>query len=687
MRCNACGSTIEVISTQTRSADEGATYIRTCPKCPLNASAFLSRKIEPHVYIPRIQHKKKELPVLETDGYYDIFSVCIKVSQTKALHMATGMCYNATGEDGSIFRCYTSGPYTGLCIREVSQDPIAPLTSLVHYRAAKHSNFSLDTYRGISYAVFSDYTEMIVGQDKYAFCDIEDVSMDQICDAVDTLYLAGYGPTSLNDFMSRSILGTMSNLTARGYDRSGDLPSGCRISVKPDGERVWMLRSGIVWTVSRRLVGHQIMSWCTDRSVGSGFIHSIGPCVDLELMHGHNPILIDILTNESNVMSTQQRTLLWIESKITELCDIFPYLKIVQTREWFDTIQEAEVYRLQCKYPTDGIVAIQKDGTDMFKIKSVKSMELRVDGNTLVSDEGTELIEMDSKHGYSDGSIVEVRFDSKNDNLCLLEHFLRTDKTSANKMTAVRMILQSLLSSDSPNVLRNQLWRWSNMLRTMLYNRASRMCKDKRIIMDIGTGEGQSIESFVKGKSYILVEPDYDRCVSLAKRIGIRRQDIKNDPRSLIPAMSRLIHGSIKYIILNCKLSQILDDPVVCNNITNIVGCCVSSFSAQFVIDLIPSLREMCNIPFIGSCYMYDDIGIGESIIDSSGISMTKVSDTEATVKWGKDKVYTEPALSTDNISTDIIVNESTTEVPYTPVYEDDPGINATRHVKILICS
>jgi hypothetical protein len=687
MKCRSCGSEIEVISAQTRSADEGATYIRTCPKCPLDASTFLSARTEPHVYIPRFRKESRQLPVIESDDYVDTFKICVKTSQVQLHRMYDGMCYNAIGEHGSIFKCYTSGPYKDLCIKEVSRESVAPLVSLVHYRTVRSHNTSPIVYSGMKYAVFSDYTEVAMGQDSYAFCDIENMSMDSICDGIDTLYLSGYAPKSLSDFTSRTTLGAMSNLTARGYDRSGDLPEGCRMSVKPDGERMWLSRSGVVWTLSRRLIGHEIVSWTTDRSIDPDLIHSSGPCIDIEVMHAHRSIVIDILVDETGTLSEQQRSLLWIESKILDLQQRFDYLATVETREWFDTIREAEAYRQKCTYPTDGIVAIQRDTTDMFKIKSVKSMELRVDGDVLLTDDGIELARLSHDHEYSDGSIVEVRFNSNDGKLCLLEHFLRTDKASANKMSAIQMILQSLSSSDSPNVLRNQLWRWSNMLRTMLYNRAIRMCKDKHIIMDIGTGEGQSVESFVKGKTYILVEPDKERCVMLARRIGVRKQDIRNDPRSLIPAMTRLVHGSLKYIILNCTLHEIMSDPTVCKNITNMVGCCVSSFSAQFVADLVPSLRELYGIPFIGSCYMYDGIGIGESIIESSGISMTRTSLTEATVKWGKDKVYTEPALSLQDISTDILVENSTSEVPYTPIGTNDPGINATKHAKILICS
>jgi hypothetical protein len=687
MKCKACGSTIEVISAQTRSADEGATFIRTCPSCPLDVSAFLSSRIEPHIYIPRSRPGTYILPHVETDAYTDVFKLCVRSSNPRDIAMERAMCYNAVGEQGSVFKCYVSGPYQGLCLREVSRETVAPLVSLVRYRMARFSPNHKDVYLGMTYAIFSNHTEFIIGQDRYAFYDLEDTSVDAICDGIDTLYLAGHAPKYLAEFVSRVTLGAMSNLTARGYDRSGDLPEGCKMSVKPDGERLWLMRSGVVWTMSRRLLGHEIILWITDRCIDRASPYSLGPCVDIEFMYMHSPILIDILLDESGTLSQQQRTLDWIQMKLIELQKLFSYLDIIQVREWFDNIHDAELYRLTCRYPTDGVVAIQRDNTDMFKIKSIKSVELRVDGNTLVSDEGIPLIELDGHHGYTNNSIVEVRLNSKDSKLHLLEHFLRTDKVSANKMNAIEMILQSLSSADSPNILRNQLWRWSNMLRTVLYNRASRMSVEKRIIMDVGTGEGQSVESFIKGKSYILVEPDYNKCVLLARRINVRVQDIKKDARSLIPVMTRLIHGSMKYIILNCKLEDILDDVVVCSNITNLVGCCVSSFSAQFVVDLVPLLRERCGIPFIGSCYMYDNLEIGESIIDSSGISMTRTSDKEAMVRWGKDKIYTEPALTLEDISTDILVQSSVNEVPYNPVRTDDPGIVATEHVKILICS
>ncbi|HAA5926486.1 TPA_asm: hypothetical protein GFY42_15345, partial [Listeria monocytogenes] len=79
-------------------------------------------------------------------------------------------------------------------------------------------------------------------------------------------------------------------------------------------------------------------------------------------------------------------------------------------------------------------------------------------------------------------------------------------------------------------------------------------------------------------------------------------------------------------------------------NIKDVIRCAVACFSAQFVLDDIGKLTSL-GIPFLGSYYSYDTIAVGDSIINYGSIKMTRISEDEATVKWGKDKAYKEPAI------------------------------------------
>lgn len=691
MYCNACGAAIEVLTAQTRAADEAQTTIYTCPKCPLDASKFFAGRQAPHVHVPKSKVARREIPDVRRYNHSDYFRLRILLRRSvKEVPdgMSTALCFNVIGEKGDVFRHYISGPYSGMSIKEASHIQVGPGASLVSYRATRPRVGLRDTYIGMHYKVLNGCVQTYDGRNVYASTNLADDSNASVCSSLESMYIMGYEPDTLNGFISPSVLGAMSNLTARGYDKSERLPDGYMYSTKPDGERIWLTRIGLVWMFTRRLMGHKVICWMIDKSVPLHLRQGSGPCIDLEFMYIHPPILIDILMNETGSVSTQQRTMDWVETEMRRLQGMFEYLPIVYIRDFFGTLSDAEQYRKRCSYPTDGLVAIHKSGVDMFKIKAVKSIELSLsDNGDLSTDDGVALMRMEKPLPYKPGSIVEVKFEVTGTSVDIHTHFLRTDKQTPNKSTAADLILQSAAPTSSSNVLRNQLWRWSNSVRTMLYRRADRICRDKNIIIDVGTGGGQSVESFVAGKSYILVEPDRDSCISLARRLGIRREDIKEDPRSIIPVISRLIRGSLKYHIVNTTLDTFLSDHVVVSNIRGIVGCCVSSFSAQFVVSSISVLYGLCNIPFIGSCYVYDGIPVGGSIIDSAGISMTRTSENKGTVKWGKDKSYTEPVVFSTSLPLDVVVMNAAEEIPYESPERSDPGYKASSHVKILICS
>lgn len=47
--------------------------------------------------------------------------------------------------------------------------------------------------------------------------------------------------------MSKILLGSMSNMNARAYDAYDANDNEHLFSTKPDGERMWLVRSGSVW--------------------------------------------------------------------------------------------------------------------------------------------------------------------------------------------------------------------------------------------------------------------------------------------------------------------------------------------------------------------------------------------------------------------------------------------------------
>jgi hypothetical protein len=698
MKCLACNSEIEVITGQLRSADEARTFIYTCPKCPLDASRFTSAIEKPHIHVPRLQTVKKQIPLLRNSSYHTTYVLSMQIKQAKKdMKFEQILFYNATGEKLNTFKCHISGPFVGSAMREMSKTYIAPYTHLVSYNTTKCPKSRSTTHVLGEYSIQDSMIYTRTSQDLFINIILVDNSMDTICDNLRDIYLLGYQPISLNNIISTAKLGAMSNLTARAYDQSSADPLEYDFSTKPDGDRVWMTKVGVVWIRTGRLTGHSLKSWTIDNTIPKEYISTVGPCIDLELMHtglsgnyykyksSGRPILIDVLMNENGKISDQQRNIPWIYAELDRLSNIFPCLQNVYKRQFRHSLQESIADRKICGYPTDGIVAIHKNGTDMLKIKTIKSAELKMEEDgSLSTEDGTKLFKINPVSTYSPGSIIEVKFSISNNALIIDSHFLRTDKTTANKLEVVHAILSSAVSKISPNLLRNELWRWSNNVRKHIYKTAGRMSQDKQIILDIGTGDGQGTDTLLADKSYVFIEPDENRCINLARRLRINKNEIKTEPRSIIPRIPRMKKGTLKYHILNITLQEFLADETVRDNISDLIGCCISSFSAQYVIDCMPILYSI-KIPFIGSCYMYDGIEVGGSIINSSGLSMTRISQDKAVVVWGKDKEYYEPALESSDLPTNTSVLDSTTSVEYSSRDTNDPGYIATQHMKILI--
>lgn len=69
------------------------------------------------------------------------------------------------------------------------------------------------------------------------------------------------------------------------------------------------------------------------------------------------------------------------------------------------------------------------------------------------------------------------------------------------------------------------------------------------------------------------------------------------------------------------------------------IRCCVACFSAHFVVEELNILASRDRL-IVGCCYLYDDVQVGDSIIDVDGISMKRVEENKAAIKWGIDSIY-----------------------------------------------
>lgn len=688
MRCISCNSILQRIEYQARSADEAHKVIHRCPKCPLDITKFSNELSKSHIHLGKTIRKRNVLPEVDSTAHSCMVIVCVTTKNrfiSHDVHSVKAICSNFIDLSHRVFKGYVSGPWKGRMISIVSEIPLGANISMQTVQVLDRVPGSYPKYCDFEYIELgSDFA--ILKKDSVTLCKMfttEDTT--NISDWITSVYLMGTQPISLANHINNIKLGAISNITARAYDASSVTNDSYLFSTKPDGERLWMTRLGMVWVFSRRLMDHTIQGWIIDDFCHMQSKHMIGPILDVEILWGHKAILIDVLMDEHGIISSHDRTLDWINEKFEFLKTQFSALDSIEARPFYSSIASADTYRKSVDYPTDGLVAVSKTGTDMLKLKPIKSIELEfIQGGYFVTREGTKLFQTLETDVYQIGSIVEIRISLEAGQPLIHKNFVRPDKKVANSDSVIDSILRSCEESTSKNVIRTTIWRWSNSLRLKLYERASILMKDKHIILDIGSGSGQSTEAFSKipNASFILVEPDPHKCKLLAKRLGVR--NIDKDPRSFIPLIPQLKRGNKTYHIINTTLQEILADSVATMNMIGIVGCMISSFSIHFIHDCLEKIIES-KVPFIGSYYSYDDIPIGKCIIDDSDLVMKRVSKDTATVQWGRDEIYNEPVLEMINLPFGIDVLDGSNMISIPVSNKTDPIYCACSHVKILI--
>lgn len=688
MKCKGCSSELQKIEYQSRSADEAHSSTYRCPHCPLNIDKFYNVSRLPHLYLLRSTRTYKTTPFIDSTELYTSKILCVKSKYTSRFReneIYDAKACNYIDLNSVLFKSYSTGPWSYKARSVQTTEYIglnAKIESILCIDNAPNQGVQ---YIDFQYIVIQGYTGILDGEYITVVHEIKDESDTSVLNHLFELYLMGFLPTNLPSYINRISLGSMSNMTARAYDAVSAEDYRHDFSTKPDGERMWLVRAGSTWLYCRRLLDFEIVAWYIDDSLSYMQKNTIAPVLDLEVMVDFPCILIDILSNVNGQLSPYDRNTKWITLKMHTLKQQFSYLKLIHMREFFETAQDAVDYAKTVPYPTDGLVAISQDGTDMKKLKPFRSVELQLnEDGTLSTREGNKIFKILENLQYPVGSIIEVRFSVDNGCIKIHESFQRFDKKSPNTNSALDSIIESSIQTNAQSMVRTLLWRWSNKLRFYIYRRANSVNTAKNIILDIGSGSGQSTEAFDKipDCSFILVEPDEGKCKQLSRRLGVRQ--IHKDPRSIITAIPALKQGNRKYHVLNTNLELILLDKAVVTNIKGVLRCSIASFSSHFIANSIDNLISL-GIPFIGCYYSYNGLTVGDSIIDTAGITMRKVSDERATVKWGTDNVYDEP--TSDPATESLRVNSlNAIEIVPAPISDKyDPVYIACSYVKVLI--
>ncbi|RKF80053.1 hypothetical protein GcC1_040036 [Golovinomyces cichoracearum] len=243
----------------------------------------------------------------------------------------------------------------------------------------------------------------------YKMVEVEEYNFLQQASILHEAYTNLITLESLSNYVSQTLLGSMSSLGSRGYDLDGVEDSQYSFAVKADGERLWLALVGYVWLYSRRFLGHRIVGWGIDEEMLRVHNTSYGPVLDIEIFIGHKPIIIDILMMPDSSLTLKERNIEWVHNEFHDMASRIQYLNSVQTRKLYNSYSEALDACSEVQYSTDGVVALHRDGIDIVKLKTIKSMELEATPNgDMVSSEGIKILNVSHKHQCESGFIYEI---------------------------------------------------------------------------------------------------------------------------------------------------------------------------------------------------------------------------------------------------------------------------------------
>ncbi|KAI1007507.1 hypothetical protein K3495_g717 [Podosphaera aphanis] len=470
-------------------------------------------------------------------------------------------------------------------------------------------------------------------------------------------------------FLSREYMGHINNLSPRAWDSRRIQKEGSVYTPKIDGERVYVLYySGIMHVFSRQKDGCHVGMRVLSKRSGSVAV----VVVDAENTVTNGIYVIDMLTDSDGNLAPRSRDYRWalkeharLEAKIRHSFTIM--------RPYLTTLSEAEALSQKWECPTDGVIALWPGTTTSRKMKEEKSIELKVDDTLQLVTSNEERVFSSFKlpPGVSVGSIVEARLRLVSGEACRVSTaFVRQDKSSANSSAAVLSILSSFDTvTRDEEAQRREVLMWCDSLRRSLFERALTCRGTRKIVLDIGTGTGQCIDTFRPdiGVSYILLEPDASRCRMISSRTGCKC--IITEADEVLSIVKPLKSGAVTYSVVNLSLRQLLQSEAVMNLLKEEVAFCCAFFSAQHVTTELYDICGRWGLPLTGCMYPYDSVGVGEYLVNSLGVKMRRTTPCTCSVSWGRDEVYTEPYTVLQDYRTFCSVSWGRDEVytePYT---------------------
>lgn len=703
-KCDVCKGYITVEYRQRRSADEPPDRVETCYNCPLLTDRLdLPSLDEVPEYAGNENkgHKRSSTIISQAEVSYvtgtrQIVSFrgrtarsCAKALSIKGLDRQALVAITVPVRRGSgmtqvEFVQNSNGSFDGLSVR--STDTVAPSTVLLVAdvlrmdtcrRSAKEMYFAGYTYTlGKVRNGMSAYLNVI--DEDFGDPELRILLDEESPTGGDELVLiclryafTTFGTASvIKDFVPSTMVSMLFTQSVKAYDWSKPPEEDYYFTWKPDGERYWLVRYGSVWFYSRRLLSGRIAGWhVSDRLVKCS---KAGPILDVEVLIGHDPILIDYLVDPNGRALPSTRRLKEMVTRFSEIADICPSIHV---RAYKSKRSKVTFERYPVTYPVDGVVGVHTETMTTVKLKEVKSVELRLEADgSLVTAEGHKVADTDIHRTYEPGNIIELRLsiDQSCGETVVEEVLLRTDKTSANSTVAYENTLSTL--TEAPDSLeRTQVLNWCNSVRSRVHKLAANRKGGGRVVVVIGAGDGQEAVDYSEDKAitYLLLEPDEDKARKLYRRLrGGSTTRYESGATAFSYIMKALSTGSVKFCIVNSRIEDIMQQDHYEKILKRDAKCCVAPYSISHVSEPLVDL-SIDGIPIIGCGYLYDNADDSGTLVDKSGIVMRVESSGRARVKWGGDRVFYEKAIVADDFGETFLIKSA---VEHVPVFKNRDG-------------
>jgi hypothetical protein len=691
--CPACSYEYQTIYYQRRAADEPPDKVTFCPNCPVDTSKLsLNVNIKDDNTISTIQTTVSRRP--KTSRQLSLSSNTFSEVGTTTFITVQGMaaqrCYKSILKLDSkpksivatkmsihksnirqLVDLYLTSTFKGNAYVPLSSEKIAPFITLDKFNQYASNIDQLSTVNksvvGYEYlldnipgAISTSLRTLYKGQKPTivisldnSILELQDKYDDHILSILENVLIRYGTENSIKSFMLASTLNTLYIQSGKAYDWPSAPNEGYTYTWKPDGERFWYVKYGSIWLFSRRLLSGKIAGWNIAKNVHTTI--TSGPVLDVEVLIGHDPILIDVLIDDSGSPMPAMRSLDTVLSEFNNLTTVdIP----IHVRNYFRSEKDLLATKNELQYPTDGVVGIQDGSMTIIKLKDDKSIELELQSNgDLLSSDKVLIAESELQNTYEPGSIVEIRFtkQSGQDTPVIIETLLRTDKLKANDSSVCKDILNTI--SDTPDIIaRRKALLWCNSIRQRLNQVASKIIGKGRVILDIGAGDGQAVSDYSTDPdiTYILLEPDLSKCKKMIRRLsepGKGKSRLFEGAGTIIHVAGLVSTKKLKYAIVNATLKDILMQQHCIRTLQNCVRCCIASFSISYIV---PELQQLAlsNFNILGCGYMYDSVNNLGTLIDEYGVLMkyqnfnNRHNNSTAMVKWGTDKVYMEKAIT-----------------------------------------